>query len=310
MQKAFLQTLYDLAEQDRNVLMLSADNGIEFDKLFKRDFPQQYIEFGIAECNMVAAASGLASYGKIPFVHTASNFLAYRAYEFIRNDVCVQNANVKIVGFGSGLANSTLGPSHHSTEDVGVLYSLPNLTILSASSPLETEQAIKEAYSINGPVYIRIGLVGEPEIQEKRPENIFNKNNIIRDGSDVAIFSTGPIIAEVLAAAELLQDCGVGAKVINVNKIKPFHKESLIDICCGMSNIVSVEEHNVHGGLGSIIADIMVQEKIDVELSKIGLQDCFAVGYGSQHDLQKQNGLDRVSISESILGVLKRSKYA
>ena len=177
MQKAFLQTLYDLAEEDRNVLMLSADNGIEFDKLFKRDFQQQYIEFGIAECNMVGAAAGLASYGKIPFVHTASNFLAYRAYEFIRNDVCVQNANVKIVGFGSGLANSTLGPSHHSTEDIGVLYSLPNLTILSVSSPLETEQAIKEAYLIKGPVYIRIGLVGEPEIQENLPENIFKKNN-------------------------------------------------------------------------------------------------------------------------------------
>ena len=307
MQKAFLQTLYDLAEEDRNVLMLSADNGIEFDKLFKRDFQQQYIEFGIAECNMVGAAAGLASYGKIPFVHTASNFLAYRAYEFIRNDVCVQNANVKIVGFGSGLANSTLGPSHHSTEDIGVLYSLPNLTILSVSSPLETEQAIKEAYLIKGPVYIRIGLVGEPEIQENLPENIFKKNNIIRDGGDVIVFSTGSIISEVLAAADLLQESGVSAKVINVNKIKPFHKESLIEVCAGISNIVTVEEHNVYGGLGSIIADIMVQEGIGGELLKIGLHDCFAKGYGTQYDVQNQNGLDRVGISESILARLKKT---
>ena len=310
MQKAFLQTLYDLAEEDRNVLMLSADNGIEFDKLFKRDFQQQYIEFGIAECNMVGAAAGLASYGKIPFVHTASNFLAYRAYEFIRNDVCVQNANVKIVGFGSGLANSTLGPSHHSTEDIGVLYSLPNLTILSVSSPLETEQAIKEAYLIKGPVYIRIGLVGEPEIQENLPENIFKKNNIIRDGGDVIVFSTGSIISEVLAAADLLQESGVSAKVINVNKIKPFHKESLIEVCAGISNIVTVEEHNVYGGLGSIIADIIVQEGIGGELLKIGLHDCFAKGYGTQHDVQNQNGLDRVGISESILARLKTPNLA
>ena len=131
MQKAFLNAIYDLAEKDPNVLLLSADNGTEFDKWFKSDFPEQSIEFGIAECNMVAAAAGLSACGKTPFVHTAGVFLAYRAYEFIRNDVCFQNMNVKIIGFGSGLANSTLGPSHHSTEDIGVLNSLPNLTILS-----------------------------------------------------------------------------------------------------------------------------------------------------------------------------------
>ena len=120
---------------------------------------------------MVAAAGGLAMCGKIPFVHTASNFLAFRAFEFIRNDVCIHNANVKMIGFGSGLANSTLGPSHHSTEDIGVLNSLPNLTILSAATPQETSLAITESYKIKGPVYIRIGLVGEKEIQDKNLKN-------------------------------------------------------------------------------------------------------------------------------------------
>jgi len=306
MQKAFLQTLYDLADKDKNVLMLSADNGIEFDKLFKREFPRQYIEFGIAECNMVGAAAGLASCGKIPFMHTAGIFLAYRAYEFIRNDVCVQNLNVKIIGFGSGLANSTLGPSHHSTEDIGVLNPLPNLTILSACSPSETEKAILQAYAIKGPVYIRIGLVGEPEIEQKMSDSLFERNNILLDGTDVAIFSTGPILTEVLAAIEMLQKQGISARVVNVNKIKPFHKESLIEICSGIQKLVTVEEHNVHGGLGSIISDIMVQEKINANLLKIGLSDCFATGYGSQQDLQKANGLDRTSIYESILALFKK----
>lgn len=306
MQKAFLQTIYDLAENDKNVMMLSADNGIEFDKLFKREFEKQYIEFGIAECNMVGAAAGLALSGKIPFVHTASNFLAFRAFEFIRNDVCVQNANVKIVGFGSGLANSTLGPSHHSTEDIGVLYSLPNLTILSASSPKETEQAIKKAYEIYGPVYIRIGLVGEPENQENLPEDIFEGNNLMRDGKDIAILSTGPVISEVLKAAEMLEEKGLGAKVINVNRIKPFNKESFIEMISGIEKVFTVEEHNIHGGLGSIVSNILIQEKIDVVFFKIGLEDKFAKGYGTQQDVQMQNELDSEGIYKRILSSQKQ----
>jgi len=308
MQKAFLQTLYDIAENDRNVMMLSADNGLEFDKLFKRDFEKQYIEFGIAECNMVGAAAGLALCGKIPFMHTASNFLAYRALEFIRNDVCIHNANVKIIGFGSGLANSTLGPSHHSTEDTGVLYSLPNLTILSASTPMETEQAIKEAYSIVGPVYIRIGLVGEYENQDKLPENIFkSSNNTLRDGSDAVVFSTGSIISEVLKAADIVGKKGFNIKVVNVNTIKPFDKKSLVEITKGIHKVITVEEHNIHGGLGSIIANFIAEEKIDTDLIKLGLQDSFAIGYGTQQDVQQQNGLDNVSISNKILSIFKDS---
>jgi len=308
MQKAFLQTLYDIAENDRNVMMLSADNGLEFDKLFKRDFEKQYIEFGIAECNMVGAAAGLALCGKIPFMHTASNFLAYRALEFIRNDVCIHNANVKIIGFGSGLANSTLGPSHHSTEDIGVLYSLPNLTILSASTPMETEQAIKEAYSIVGPVYIRIGLVGEYENQDKLPENIFkSSNNTLRDGSDAVVFSTGSIISEVLKAADIVGKKGFNIKVVNVNTIKPFDKKSLVEITKGIHKVITVEEHNIHGGLGSIIANFIAEEKIDTDLIKLGLQDSFAIGYGTQQDVQQQNGLDNVSISNKILSIFKDS---
>lgn len=305
MQKAFLQTLYEIAENDKNVMMLSADNGLEFDKLFKRDFEKQYLEFGIAECNMVGAAAGLALSGKIPFVHTASNFLAYRAFEFIRNDVCIHNANVKIIGFGSGLANSTLGPSHHSTEDIGVLYSLPNLTILSASTPVETELAVKEAYSIVGPVYIRIGLVGESENQEKVPNNVFKmNNNILHEGSDAAIFSTGSVITEVLKAANLISKKGFNVKVVNVNTIKPFDKLSLVKITKDIKKVFTVEEHNIHGGLGSIIANFIAEEKINTDLTKLGLKDTFARGYGTQQDVQQQNGLDSISISNKVLETL------
>lgn len=305
MQKAFLQSLYDLASTDSNVLMLSADNGLEFDKLFKSHFKKQYLEFGIAECNMVAAAAGLALNGKVPFVHTASNFLAFRAYEFIRNDVCIHNANVKLIGFGSGLSNSTLGPSHHSTEDIGVLNCLPNLTILSASSPRETTLAIQEAYSITGPVYIRIGLVGEQEYQESTDHNIYKSLNIIREGKDAIVFSTGSIITEVLLAAKHLQEDGVNLKVVNINKIKPFPKNNFINTTINFQNVITVEEHNVNGGIGSIIADELININHHAKLTKIGLDNGFARGYGTQKDMWTQNDLDSLSISKKIHAALK-----
>ena len=305
MQKAFLNALYDLVENDTNVFLLSADNGTEFDKWFKSDFPQQYLEFGIAECNMVGAAAGMAACGKIPFVHTAGVFLAYRAYEFVRNDVCCQNLNVKIIGFGSGLSNSTLGPSHHSTEDISVLSSLPNLTILSPCCPSETEEAVKTAYRIKGPVYIRIGLCGEPEIAQDFSNFFTGENNTILSGTDVAVFSTGSIITEVLAAADLLKENGVSAQVINVSMIKPFDIKSIVNTASEIKQMVTVEEHNIIGGLGSLIADVIVQEQLNVKLLKIGLRDCFAKGYGTQQDLQKVNGLDRVGIFDTIIRQMK-----
>lgn len=305
MQKAFLNSLYDLAEKDENVLLLSADNGTEFDKWFKSDLPKQYLEFGIAECNMLAASAGMAVCGKIPFVHTAGAFLAYRAYEFIRNDVCFQNVNVKIIGFGSGLSNSTLGPSHHTTEDINVLSSLPNLTVFSPCCPSETEEAVKAAYSVEGPVYIRIGLCGEPEIEYESSGFSLGENKTVLSGTDVAVFSTGSIITEVLAAADLLEDSGISVNLINVNTIKPFDKKNIVETAKKIRKFVTVEEHNVIGGLGSLVADVIVEEQLNVKLLKIGLKDSFAKGYGTQQDLQKVNGLDRVGIFDSITNQMK-----
>lgn len=301
MQSSCIGSLLELAEQDKNVLYLTADSGEGgLDLMFRRNFPERAFNFGIAESNMVAAAAGLAASGKIPFVYTAAPFLAYRSFEFIRNDVCLQNLPVKMIGTGSGITVSTLGPTHHTTEDISVLRALPNLVILSPATPRQAFACIKAAYEHPGPVYIRLAMNKEKEYFDDAYTLPNNKAEILRAGSDVSIFSTGSILEEVMNAAALLEDAGIKAAVVNVPTLKPFDKDAVAEQCEYCRLICSVEEHNVLGGLGSMIADTIVEKQKMSKLLKIGFEDRFSTGYGKLPQLRKENGLDAVSIAHRI----------
>lgn len=302
MQKAYIMALYELVKKNENVISLLSDSGTEYDELLKREFPRQCINLGIAEENLVGAASGMAIGGLIPFVYTSGAFLAYRAFEFIRDDVCFQNLNVKIVGMGSGLAWSTLGSSHHTTEDISALRALPNLTIFSPASPREVEKTVKAAYEIEGPVYIRLGMSKEKEIYTEDYDFIPGKSVEIFDGTDYAVCVTGSIMAEAAEAAERLRGEGKKIKLINVHTLKPLDQKDLSLKLKGVKKVITVEEHNIFGGLGGILAEIIAEEKLKTELMRIGLNDCFAQGYGTQREVRAANGLD----SESIYQILKR----
>ena len=304
MQKAYLMALYELASKDSRVLSLLADSGTGYDELFQRDFLNQLIDFGIAEEHMVGAAAGMASYGKIPFVYTAGAFLAYRSFEFIRDDVCLQNLNVKLVGMGSGLAWSTLGPTHHTTEDISVLRAIPNLTIFSPSCPREVGEVVKAAYEINGPVYIRIGMNAEPDIYGEDYNFVPGRNILVREGSDIAIFTTGSIAYEAVKTADMLKESGISASVYQVHTIKPFDEQSVVDAAKNHRIIVTVEEHNIYGGLGSIVSEIVAQHGLGIKVGRIGLPDAFAKGYGTHDDVRRQNGLDADGIVERIQSIL------
>ena len=304
MQKAYLTALFELAQKDERVVSLLADSGTAYDELFRRYLPQQIIDFGIAEEHLVAAAAGMASVGKIPFAYTAGAFLAYRSFEFIRDDVCFQNQNVKIVGMGSGLAWCTLGPSHHTTEDCSVLRALPNLTIFSPASPLEVKKSVQAAYDITGPVYIRIGMSGEEELYSADYDFLPGKSVVMAEGDDIAIFSTGTLVAEVLKAAALLREQGIHARVINVHTLKPFDTEGVLSAAKSTKHIFTAEEHNIYGGLGSMVAEVLAEHACAVSLTRIGLPDCFAKGYGTLAQVRQQNGLDAQSIAQSVLAVL------
>lgn len=301
MQKAYISKLMELAEKDHNVLHVLADSGTGFDEMFRMNFPDQIFNFGISEEHMVAASAGMATAGKIPFIYTAGAFLAYRSLEFIRDDICFQNQNVKIVGMGSGLAWSTLGPTHHTTEDIAVLRSIPNLMILSPSTPLQVAACVEKAYLHKGPVYIRIGMNNEKEFFDKTYELSDSGNDILEKNGYITIYTTGSILEEVYEAVSLLAEDGIKANLINVHTVKPFNKESVLKMASVSKMIFTVEEHSIYGGLGGIISEILTEEGVGIRLHRIGLEDEFAVGYGTHNQVRKENGLDRRSIAKKII---------
>lgn len=296
MNRAYIGKLMELAEKDKNVIHLLADSGTGYDEMFRRNFPKQIYNFGIGEENMVAAAAGMATVGKIPFVFTAGAFLAYRSLEFIRDDVCFQSLNVKIIGMGSGLAWSSLGPTHHTTEDIAVLRSIPNLMILSPATPRQVAACVQSAYEYRGPVYIRIGMNHEKEFFEANYQHIVGKDDYVMNGKDIVIFVTGSILEEVYEACSKLGLEGIAARVINVSTIKPFNRNEVLDAAKLFKQIFVVEEHNIHGGLAGIIAETLAFSGAYAQVVPIGLNDIFAIGYGTHSMVRRQNGLDAESI--------------
>lgn len=290
MRTAYLDTLYELAKMDPRVYALISDNGaIVYDK-YCSDLSEQYLNLGISEANMIGMAAGMASCGKIPFAYTIGAFLAYRAFEFIRNDVCLQNQNVKIVGTGAGEVYSALGPTHHSTEDLGGLRTLPDLTILCPASPLEAKKAARAAYEHEGPVYLRLGTNREPEIYEGDYEFKIGKSVTLKDGNDVTLIGTGSILKDVLDAAEQLKSEGIDARVIDVHTIKPIDKEVIIKAVEETGKIVTVEDHNVIGGLGSAVAEVVAEYGKGIRFRRLGLGG-FSDGYGTYMQVKEQNGI-------------------
>lgn len=271
MRTAYINTLYDLALKDKNVYALISDNGaIVYDK-YRQNLPEQYLNLGISEANMIGMASGMASRGKIPFAYTIGAFLAYRAYEFIRNDVCLQRQNVKIVGTGAGEVYSELGPTHHATEDLGGLRAIPNLTILCPASPVETEKATRAAYEYKGPVYLRLGTNREPEIYESNYQFKIGEAVTLKDGDDITLIGMGSILKDVLDAAVRAEKCGINARVINMHTIKPIDRKVIIKAIEETGKIITVEDHNIIGGIGSAVAEVAAEYGGEVKFRRIGL---------------------------------------
>ncbi len=290
MRTAYIDTLYDLASKDKRVYALISDNGaIVYDK-YRKDLAKQYLNLGISEANMLGMAAGMASCGKIPYAYTIGAFLTYRAFEFIRNDICLQNQNVKIVGTGAGEVYSVLGPTHHSTEDLGCLRSLPNLVILCPASPLEVKKATLAAYEHEGPVYLRLGTNKEPEIYHDDYFFEIGKGVMIREGNDITLIGTGSILKDILDVAEKLQKENINARVINIHTIKPIDREIIIKAAEETGKIVVVEDHNIIGGLGSAVAEVIAESGKGILFKRLGLHD-FSVGYGTYAQLKEMNGI-------------------
>lgn len=290
MRTAYLDALYDLAGRDKRVYALISDNGaIVYDR-YREKYSSQYLNLGISEANMLGMAAGMASCGKIPFAYTIGAFLAYRAFEFIRNDICLQKQNVKIVGTGAGEVYSALGPTHHSTEDIGGLRSLPNLVVLCPASPVEVRKATIAAYEHEGPVYLRLGTNKEPEIYAEDYSFRIGKGVLIKEGTDITIIGAGSIMKDILTLGKMLKEKKVCARIVNMHTIKPIDREIIVRAVEETGRIVTVEDHNIIGGLGSAVAEVIAETGRNVLFKRFGLKD-FSAGYGSYEQVREMNGI-------------------
>lgn len=294
MRNAYLAALYTLAKDNKNILALVADNGaIVYDK-FRQDFPEQFLNFGISEANMVSVAAGLASCSKIPFCYTISSFLTMRAFEQIRIDICLQQMNVKLVGIGAGFVYSNLGPTHQATEDIALMRVLPNMTVLSPADPLEAKYITYAAAEINGPVYIRLSTGGTPAVYKKEYNFKPGKTVTLKEGNDLTIIASGGIIHEVLKAVDELEALNISTRLINVHTIKPLDEEVILRAARETKAILTIEEHTIYGGLGSAVAEVILENNLtSVRFKRLGLNDVFPSGYGTYDEMKEINGLSK-----------------
>lgn len=282
--------------ENENIVLLTADDESEELTIIREKFPTRTIMLGIAECNLVGVASGLTKLGLIPLVYTYGSFLAYRALEFIRCDVCINNLNVKIIGWGSGVKVNNYGPTHHTTEDISMLRVLPNMTIVSPASCYEVEPIVRSSIEHQGPVYIRLGKAFENEIFSNRPSFKIGFSSLFLEGEDITFISTGNIISNVINVSDRLLQEGIKSDVINISSLKPIDRLTIIESIMKTKKVITVEEHQVIGGLGSAVAEIIADEGLPCVFKRIGFNDKFATEYGWYKDIIEQNGLSVDSI--------------
>lgn len=295
MRNTLAQTIYETAKEDERIIVLVGDVGVCVFEKFKKDFPERFYNMGLSEANMITVACGLADQGFIPFVYGITPHITMRAYEQIRNDVCYNNCNVKIVGMGAGLHYSNQGFTHQGIEDIAILNPLPNITIFSPCSPFEMKQVVNSSIKVNNPVYIRMGRNnGEPfeKYYGKDCHFEIGKGVLIENGKDASIIATGGCVQDALDASEELKKDGIFTKVINISTIKPFDEELDFDtkIC------VTVEEHNIIGGLGSCVAERYCGK---MNFRKLGIER-YKTFCGTYQDLKKLYGIDKDSIIRTI----------
>lgn len=291
MRKTYENSIYELMKRNEKIVALVADSGLGKYEDIEKEFPDRLFNFGIAESNMIAAGAAMAKEGFIPVIYALNNFMVYRAYEFIRNDVCLQNRNVKFVGLGAGVVANTLGPTHHTTEDISCLRVLPNMTLVSPASPKEVPVVLEKSVDFTGPVYIRLGKAFEREIYENDSPFEIGKSTVLTEGNDLTVIATGSITADALEAVNKLKEKGVNAELINASTIKPFDEKTLLKSAKKTKKVVSVEEHQVTGGLGAAVAETLCKAGIGAKLDIIGFENTFCSDYGWHQDLKRMYGM-------------------
>ena len=302
--QAYGETLAEIGEKYSNIVVLDADLAAATKTgIFAKKFPERFFDMGIAENNMMSTAAGIATTGKVPFVSTFAVFAAGRSYEQIRNSICYPNLNVKICATHSGITVGEDGATHQMLEDLALMRVLPNMIVLSPSDEIETKWAIEEAYKIKGPVYVRLSRLATQRIYEENQKFELGKMVQIGDEKDLTLFATGDVVIEAIKAKKELAKENINIRVIDVHTIKPIDEEMIIKCAKETNNLISIEDHNTIGGLGSAISEVLTA-KYPTKLERMGIKDEFGKS-GKATELLHFYKLD----SEAIIAKVKELLY-
>lgn len=296
--EAYGKALVELGNQNEQVVVLDADlAGATMTKFFKAEHPDRFYDMGIAEANMVDVAAGMSTMGLIPFCSTFAMFGAGRAYEQVRNSIAYPQFNVKLCMTHAGVSVGEDGGSHQAIEDIALMRAIPGMTVIVPADASEARKAVFALAEMQGPAYLRLSRLATPVFEEDYPFEI-GKANVLRDGTDAAIFACGLMVNECLEAAKILAEDGIDAAVINVHTIKPIDAECVASYAEKCGKVVTVEEHSVIGGLGDAVADVLMG-KVDCQFHKIGIPDQFGQS-GKAADVLREYGLTAELIAARI----------
>ena len=298
--QSYGEELAKLGEENKDIVVLDADLSTATKTgIFAEKFPDRFINVGIAEQNLMGIAAGLSTFGKIPYASTFAVFAAGRAYEQIRNSIAYPKLNVKICATHAGITVGEDGATHQMLEDLSLMRALPNMTVMCTSDDIQTRWAIREIANINGPVYLRLCRMATPVIYDVTDKFEIGKGIQIGDGTDASIIATGVTVSEALKAGEILKENGVNVRVIDIHTIKPIDRELIVKCAKETKRIITVEDHNIIGGLGTAVCEVLAEEH-PTKVERMGVPDCFGRS-GKAEELLKYFKIDSMAIVNKVL---------
>jgi transketolase len=303
MRNTFADTFYEAGKKDKRLAVIVADiSPAGSIQKFREDFPDRFVNTGVAEQIMIGMCAGMALRGLRPFAYTIATFTLFRPYEFVRDDLCYHNLPVTIVGIGGGVTYSTLGATHHAMEDVSLAAAIPNMSVIAPCDPAETRAAtLWCTEQTRGPVYLRLGKAGEPDFTSKVPESwVFGKLHYLKRGHDVCIFSYGPIMKVAVGLAERFEKVGKSVSLVSAHTLKPLDREGVVGALTTHKHVIVIEECVPSGGLSGQVKELAWDQRAACRLDVFTLQDAFIHNYGSHNDLLMAHGLDLDSISSRL----------
>ena len=302
--EGYARALIELGQQHDDVFVLDADCAkSNYTNRFRDKFPDRFFNMGIAECDIVGTAAGMAALGKVPFANAYANFLTGRGYDQVRISVAYSGRNVKIVGHNAGTSAAQEGATHLPLEDIGLMRAIPDMTVIVPADSCEMEKAVRAAYDFDGPVYLRVGKLKVPDVTTADTPFEVGKAIRFREGSDVTLISTGNMLFETLKAAEILAEKGVSAEVLHMHTVKPIDSEAIAESARKTGAVVTVEEHSILNGLGSAVAETLC-EKYPVPLRRVGTKDVFGLS-GTMDELMDYFGLRAEPIAATALEAIQ-----